>query len=64
MFYPEVTMSSKLNKTYEGRDDLSILGRIDLLVVGSDGTPHIIDFKTSPKHYEDYSTAKALGFTY
>jgi ATP-dependent exoDNAse (exonuclease V) beta subunit len=63
-FYPEITLSAKLNKTFEGRDDLEILGRLDLLVVDENGYPQIIDYKTSPRPYDKYSSSKKLGFTY
>ena len=64
VYYPEFTLSSELNKPFENRDDLHLLGRIDLLVIDEAGRPQIIDYKTSPKIYNDYSTAKKLGFTY
>ena len=64
LFYPEVTLSADLNKEYENRNDLKLLGRVDLLVIDESGTPHVIDYKTSPKPYEQYSTAKQLNFTY
>lgn len=63
-FFPEYTLSAKLNKEYEGRTDLSITGRVDLIVLDPTGVPHIIDYKTSPKPYDEYSGAKKLGFTY
>ena len=63
-YYPEFTLSAKLNKTFEGRDDLELLGRVDLLILDSNGTPHIIDYKTSPHVYDDYKDAKKLTFTY
>ena len=63
-YYPEVTLSAKLNKEYEGRTDLSLVGRVDLLVIDKHGNPHIIDYKASPKSYSDYNLAKKLGFTY
>jgi hypothetical protein len=53
-----------LNHEYEGRDDLSVLGRLDLLVIDEDGIPHIMDYKTSPKNYDDFVEAKKLTFTY
>lgn len=64
LYFPEITLSSELSKEYEGRDDLKLLGRIDLMVIDKNGVPHIIDYKTSPKPYEKYSSAKVLGFTY
>ena len=63
-FYPEITVNAKLNHEYEGRDDLTVLGRIDLLVVDNKGVPHIYDYKTSPKNYDHFSEAKKLTFTY
>ena len=63
-FYPEFTLSAKLNKSYEGRDDLKLVGRVDLLFLDSKGYPHIVDYKTSPKTFDDYNSAKKLGFTY
>jgi RecB family exonuclease len=41
-----------------------LLGRIDLLVIDKNGYPQVIDYKTSPKLYKDYASAKQLGFTY
>lgn len=64
LFYPEITVNAKLNHEYEGRDDLSVLGRIDLLVIDNKGVPHIYDYKTSPKLYDQFSTPKELTFTY
>ena len=63
-FFSEYTLSSPLNKEYEGRTDLKVIGRVDLIAVDSKGNHHIIDYKTSPKDYESYSGAKKLGFTY
>lgn len=64
LFFPEITVNAKLNHEYEGRDDLSVLGRIDLLVIDNKGVPHIYDYKTSPKLYDQFSTSKELTFTY
>lgn len=63
-YYPEYTLTSQLNMEYEGRTDLKLVGRVDLLVIDSKGVPHIIDYKTSPKMYDDYARAKKLTFTY
>jgi ATP-dependent exoDNAse (exonuclease V) beta subunit len=41
-----------------------LLGRIDLIVIDSKGNTHIIDYKTSPKPYVQYNSAKKLGYTY
>jgi RecB family exonuclease len=64
LYYPEFTISSQLSKEFNGRDNLQLLGRIDLLVIDKDGNPQIVDYKTSPKIYDDYSAAKKLGFSY
>jgi len=34
------------------------------LVIDSKGVPHVIDYKTSPKYYDDYSNPKITTFTY
>jgi hypothetical protein len=57
-FFPEFTVSTELE------DGRSILGRIDLVVIDTEGVPHIIDFKTSPKSYNKYNKAKVRTFYY
>lgn len=57
-FFPEFTVSTELE------DGRSILGRIDLVVIDTEGIPHIIDFKTSPKPYNKYNKAKVRTFYY
>lgn len=39
-------------------------GSIDLMVVGKDGTPHLIDWKTSPKTYANFAEAKRRTYRY
>lgn len=71
-FYPEFTVASDLEqpfqyvneKTKKQEECKEIIGIIDLLVVDKQGRIHIFDYKTSPKEYRDYSTAKERGFTY
>jgi ATP-dependent exoDNAse (exonuclease V) beta subunit len=41
-----------------------IFGIIDLLVIAEDGTPHLIDFKTSTKTYNDFHQTKKTAYTY
>lgn len=41
-----------------------LAGIIDLLVIGKDGSVNIIDYKTSPKMYQDYNSAKVRAFKY
>jgi ATP-dependent exoDNAse (exonuclease V) beta subunit len=41
-----------------------LIGRIDLLVIDSNGNAHVVDYKTSPKPYNQYAKAKKLGYTY
>lgn len=45
-------------------EDQSVVGRLDLIVVDKEGGVHIIDFKCSPKNYEQYNSAKKLTFQY
>ena len=63
-FFPELAVSTKLTSPYEGNPNTKVLGRIDLLVIDSKGVPHVIDYKTSPKYYDDYSNPKITTFTY
>ena len=58
LFFPEFTVSAELE------DGRSILGRIDLVVIDNKGVPHIIDFKTSPKAYNQFNKAKVRTFYY
>lgn len=44
--------------------ETQLVGSIDLTVVDSKGVAHIFDFKTSPKSYAHYSSAKKLTFNY
>lgn len=41
-----------------------VIGRMDMVVIKSDGEVHIIDYKCSPKEYGDYDQAKKLTFNY
>lgn len=61
-FIPEPGAIGELNGEYKGVNYL--LGRIDLLVIDSNGNAHIIDYKTSPKPYSKYNDAKKLGYEY
>lgn len=71
-FYPEFTVATDLVSPFEYYNSAKnknetckeIIGIIDLLVVDSQGRTHIFDYKTSPKSYGEYSTAKERGFTY
>ena len=66
-YYPEFTLTADLNKDYvddNGQHMTKILGRSDLIIIDKSGYPHIIDYKTSPKPYDQYSSSKQLGFTY
>ena len=71
-FYPELTIATDLNQPFRYKNEKTgkeeeckeIIGIIDLLVVDKQGRTHIFDYKTSPKEWKDYSTAKERGFTY
>lgn len=62
VFIAEPAVLGTLNNTTKGVDQL--LGRIDLLVIDSKGNTHVVDYKTSPKPYTQYNSAKKLGYTY
>jgi len=55
----------------ETREEMGLIGMVDLLVVDPKGSYHIIDYKTSPHDYNEedntaggYSSAKKLAFNY
>jgi hypothetical protein len=62
MFFPEFQLSGKVARGSVDTD--TILGYVDLLVIDSKGVPHIIDYKTSPKHYDHYKTVKKRTYSY
>ena len=61
-FVPEPALLGTLDKETKGVNQL--LGRIDLIAIDSKGNAHIIDYKTSPKPYVEYNSAKKRGYTY
>lgn len=61
-FYPELKISGDINEANGSTKKL--VGSIDLLVVDGKGNSYIFDFKTSPKPYEKYDTAKVRTFMY
>lgn len=60
IFHPEFTITSKTNIV----DGNELLGMIDLLIIDGKGNIHIIDYKTSLHHYDDYGSDKRLGYNY
>lgn len=62
-FYPELNVNGPLSIELPGGVN-QLIGNIDIVVIDSKGTTHIFDYKTSPKQYLDYSSAKRLAFTY
>lgn len=63
IFKPEFKIQGKLNQVIEDKGYI-LRGSIDLLVVGEDGRVHIIDYKTSPKDYNDVEYSKVKRYTY
>lgn len=59
-FYPELKIKGE---TAEGTPQ-QLVGSIDLLVIDNAGNSYIFDFKTSPKQYDDYDSAKIRTFMY
>jgi hypothetical protein len=41
-----------------------LMGYIDLAVLGENGQMNYYDYKTSPKEYADFGSAKKLAYTY
>ena len=62
-FYPELGVSHKMSKSTPGKPDV-LMGYIDLAVLGENGRMNYYDYKTSPKEYADFGSAKKLAYTY
>lgn len=68
-YYPEVSIMGDSIQEVEGKGN-KVLGRIDLLVMDSNGNVHIVDYKTSPKPFynsiseKGYSSAKIRAIYY
>ena len=63
-FYPELTISSKLSKQKHGENTENVLGIIDLAVIDKKGQVHYYDYKTSPKEFSQFNSAKKQAFQY
>ena len=62
IIYPEITMTCETQVEVGGSN--RIYGIIDLLVIDEKGIPHLIDYKTSTKTYDDFHPTKKTAFTY
>lgn len=63
IYMPEVALYTKLGYSFpDGSDEL--MGILDLLVIDNSGNAHIIDYKTSPKPYNEYNDVKKQTFYY
>lgn len=62
VFYPEIAMTCKTNQEVLGSN--RVYGIVDLLVIDEKGIPHLIDYKTSTKTYNNFSDPKKLAYTY
>lgn len=63
IYMPEVALQTKLGYSFEDGSD-ELMGVLDLLVIDNAGNAHIIDYKTSPKPYNDYNAVKKQTFYY
>lgn len=61
MILPEITIQGVANLNNK---NFKIVGRIDMLLITPDGEINIIDYKCSPKQYDNYNEAKKLTFDY
>ena len=62
IIYPEIAVTCLTQQKVAGSD--RIYGIIDLLVIDEQGIPHIIDYKTSTKTFDDFNKPKKLSYTY
>lgn len=62
-FYPELKISHDLDKL-GNTSEKTLFGIIDLAIVDKKGQIHYFDYKSSPKDYSKFDTAKKRAFTY
>lgn len=62
IFYPEITMTCETQQEVGGSN--RILGIVDLLIIDEKGVPHLIDFKTSTKTYDNFHITKRTAYNY
>lgn len=62
VIYPEIAMTCKTQIEVGGSD--RIYGIIDLLVIDEKGIPHLIDYKTSTKTFNNFHQTKKTAYTY
>ena len=62
-FYPELGVSAKMHNVPSDKPGI-LMGYIDLAVLGENGQINYYDYKTSPKEYADFGSAKKLAYTY
>ena len=66
-FYPELGISARMSNV-PNKPELDkihqLYGIVDLLVIDKKGNSYIFDYKTSPKEYQNYNSAKKLEFNY
>jgi RecB family exonuclease len=60
-FVSEIGLTTDIS--LEGKS-VPIIGVADLLVIDSKGNIQVIDYKTSPKTYSNYNSAKKRTFHY
>ena len=63
-FMPEISAITSINDFKGDQSITNLVGNFDLLVLDSNDNIHIIDYKTSPKNYTDYNSAKKRTFYY
>ena len=62
VIYPEIAMTCETLEEVGGSK--RIYGIIDLLVIDENGVPHLLDFKTSTKSYNQFHETKKLAYKY
>jgi ATP-dependent exoDNAse (exonuclease V) beta subunit len=63
-FLPETAITTEVDDFEHPDKKRNLLGNVDLFVIDPSGNIHIIDYKTSPKEYNEYNSAKIRTFYY
>ena len=61
---PELSIMTSIPDFEHPGTDSNLLGNLDVVVIDKEGGVHVVDYKTSPKDYNNYNSAKIRTFYY
>lgn len=61
---PEISIMTSIPDFNNPSITTNLVGNLDLVVIDKEGGVHVVDYKTSPKDYNNYNSAKIRTFYY